>query len=59
MDDKEEVTDSTVSIEPLEVRIVKEKEVKEYDNLEHEDEEYEDIRITKEQIKEFEENDSS
>ncbi len=39
-------------LEPLEVKIVKEKE--KFDELDHDDDEYEDMSITNEELKEFE-----
>ncbi len=43
---------------PIEV-IVTNKDKKEFDELEHDDDEYQDMGITKEQLKEFEDGDSS
>ncbi len=40
-------------IPPLEVKVVNEVK-KEFDELEHDDDEYQDMGITKEQLKEFE-----
>ncbi len=43
---------------PIEV-IVTNKDKKEFDELDHDDDEYQDMGITKEQLKDFEDGDSS
>jgi len=52
---EEEIIEEAKSVtqEPLEVKIVQEKKVKEYDNLDHDDEEYIEGYITDEEIKDF------
>ncbi len=50
----EEQAEKEVSVEPLEVKIINKKEVSQYDDAD--DEEYDDLSISKEEIKEFEDN---
>ncbi len=47
-----ETVKKAVELVPLEVKIVKEE--KEFDELDHDDDEYQDMGITKEQLKDFE-----